>query len=139
MDRGLTVRSSGERRRAFPAVLLDSALMVLYHWARCSTCRQARRHLTERSLQVEERDVFADPLTESELEDLARRAGGLKALASTASSSFRARGLPLDRWSEGELRTAMLEDPHLLKRPILRRDDGTLLIGLPTIVQGVAA
>lgn len=113
--------------------------MVLYHWARCSTCRQARQRLAQRSRPVEERDVFADPLTESELEDLARRAGGLRVLASTASPAFRAKGLPLEEWSDGELRSAMLQDPHLLKRPILRRDDGTVLIGLPAITREVAA
>lgn len=113
--------------------------MVLYHWARCSTCRQARQRLSERSRPVEERDLFADPLTESELEDLARSAGGLKALASTASPAFRARGIPLEEWSDGELRAAMLQDPHLLKRPILRRDGGTLLIGLPAIKREMAA
>lgn len=113
--------------------------MVLYQWTRCSTCRQARQRLSDRSLPVEERDLFADPLSESELEDLARSAGGLKALASTASPALRARGLPLDEWSDQDLHKAMLQDPHLLKRPILRRDDGALLIGLPAITRGVAA
>lgn len=113
--------------------------MVLYHWARCSTCRQARQRLSERSLRVEERDIFADPLSESELEELARSAGGLKVLTSTASPAFRARGLPLDDWSDQELRSAMVQDPHLLKRPLLRCDDGTLLIGLPAIARSVAA
>lgn len=122
-----------------PVVVLDSAAMVLYLWARCSTCREARQRLSEWSLKVQERDLFAQPLSESELEDLARSAGGLKVLASTASPAFRARGLPLDGWSEGELRSAMLQNPRLLKRPILRRDDGTLLIGLPAITRGVAA
>ena len=119
-------------------MLLHSAAMVLYHWARCSTCRQARQRLSERSLQVEERDLFANPLTESELEDLAQSAGGLNVLALTASPAFRARGRSLDGWNDRELRSAMLQDPRLLKRPILRRDDGTLLIGLPAITRGVA-
>ena len=113
--------------------------MVLYHWSRCSTCRRARERLAASSLPVEERDFFADPLSGSELEELARGAGGVKALASTASPSFRARGRALDAWSEGDLRAAMLEDPRLVKRPILRRDDGTLLIGLPAITREVAA
>ena len=113
--------------------------MILYHWARCSTCRQARRLLEDRALPVEERDIFADPLSQAELEALAARAGGLKAIASTASRGFRARGLPLAEWEEAELRSAMLQDPHLLKRPILRRDDGTLLIGLPAIERDITA
>lgn len=107
--------------------------MVLYHWARCSTCRQARQRLSERGIPVEERDIFAEPLSEPELDDLAVRAGGLKAITSTASRGFQARGVRLADWDEGELRSAVLEDPHLLKRPILRRDDGTLLVGLPAI------
>lgn len=107
--------------------------MVLYHWARCSTCRQARQVLAERATPLQERDIFADPLSEAELEDLAAQAGGLKEIASTASRGFRAVGRPLADWDDGELRTAMLADPHLLKRPILRRDDGSLLVGLPAI------
>lgn len=112
--------------------------MVLYHWAGCSTCRDARRRLSDGRIQVEERDFFAEPLSEAELEDLTASAGGLKVLASTASAAFRARGLPLERWSDDDLRAAMLRDPHLLKRPILRRDDGTLLVGLPAIARGMA-
>lgn len=113
--------------------------MVLYHWARCGTCREARRRLADRGIQLEERDLFAQPLSEAELEDLAGWAGGLKALTSTASPVFRARGLPLERWSDQDLRSAMLQDPHLLKRPILRRDDGRLLVGLPAIGRELAA
>lgn len=120
-------------------MLLDSAAMVLYHWARCSTCRIARRELAEQGLQVEERDFFADPLSEAELEELATGAGGLKVVASSASPAFRARGLTLDEWADGELRAAMLQDPHLLKRPLLRRDDGVVLVGLPAIARGAAA
>lgn len=112
--------------------------MVLYHWARCSTCRDARRLLSRQGIQVEERDFFADPLSEAELEDLAVGAGGVKALASTASAPFRAHGVPLRDWSDEELRSAMQNEPHLLKRPLLRRDDGTLLIGLPAITRGAA-
>lgn len=113
--------------------------MVLYHWARCSTCREVRRRLAERAIPVEERDLFAQPLSEQELEDLAARAGGLKMLASTVSPAFRAREVPLQEWSDQDLRSAMLGDPHLLKRPMLRCDDGTLLVGLPAIRRRVAA
>lgn len=113
--------------------------MVLYHWARCGTCREARRRLSERGIEAQERDLFAEPLSEVELEDLAARAGGREVLVSTASPAFRARGLPLGRWSDGDLCSALLQDPHLLKRPILRRDDGALLVGLPAITRGIAA
>lgn len=113
--------------------------MVLYHWARCSTCREARRQLSERGIKAQERDLFAEPLSEGELKDLAAGAGGLKVLASTASPAFRARGLALGEWSDPELRSAMLRDPHLLKRPILRRDDGAVLVGLPAITREIAA
>ena len=113
--------------------------MVLYHWARCSTCREARRELAEQGLQVDERDFFAEPLSDVELEHLAAGAGGLKALASTASPAFRARGLALREWTDDELRSAMLDDPRLLKRPLLWDGVGTLLVGLPAIRRGVLA
>jgi arsenate reductase len=111
--------------------------MVLYHWARCSTCREARRQLSEQGIKAEERDIFAAPLSGAELEDLAGQAGGLRVLASTASPAFRARGLRLDEWSDPELRSAMLEDPRLLRRPILRHDGGAVLVGLPAITRVV--
>lgn len=112
--------------------------MILYSWEKCSTCREANRLLAKRAIPVEGRDLFSAPLSAAELDDLAAPAGGLKAIASTASPRFWARGLKLDEWSDDDLRTAMVEDPHLIKRPILRLDDGSLLVGLPAITKGLA-
>ncbi|MGH7918614.1 MAG: arsenate reductase family protein [Candidatus Dormibacteraceae bacterium] len=113
--------------------------MVLYHWARCSTCRKTREELLARGSRPKERDFFAEPLAPAELDRLAHEAGGLHAIASAASPSFRALGRPLKEWTEPELRQAILREPRLLRRPILERDDGSLLVGARAIAGGAGS
>lgn len=104
-------------------------MAVLYHWVRCSTCRQLRQRLQDAGIEVTERDLFADPLSDGELEDLARLAGGLRELFSNHSPSARALESRLAAISDQELRALMVAEPRLLRRPIAVTDDGRVLIG----------
>jgi Spx/MgsR family transcriptional regulator len=104
-------------------------MATLYHWARCSTCRQLRQALRSAGTPVQERDFFADPLSEEELDQLARLAGGVRELFSGHSPSARALEDRLATMTDKELRSLMLAEPRLLRRPILVTDDGQVLIG----------
>lgn len=107
--------------------------MKLYHWVRCSTCRQARELLKERGLAFDEQDFFAVPLERDELIRLAGIGGGIRSLVSVASPSFKRDGRSLEEYTEAQLLAAMLEEPRMLRRPMLVTDDGRLLIGKKAI------
>ena len=113
--------------------------MRLYHWARCSTCRQARELLRARHVDVEERDFFDERLRRDELNDLVRQAGGVRPLVSTASPTFARQGRALEDYSDGELEALVLSEPRLLRRPLLVTDDGRVLSGRKAIEREIGA
>lgn len=71
---------------------------------------------------VEERDLIRDPLSGPEVEDLVRRSGGLEAVLATRSPAYRARASSIA--DEPGWLAAMVEEPRLIRRPILETDRG---------------
>ena len=109
-----------------------SKTVRLYHWASCSSCREARDSLTAAGQRVELRDFFAEPLDSAELLRLTRLAGGPRALFSFHSPSFRKLGRPADSFADEELLELMAAEPRFLRRPLLV-DGGRVVIGLAAI------
>lgn len=78
-------------------------------------------------LELAERDYFKEPLTESELLELASLSS-MSDLFAWRSPSFKKMGLSGQELSESELLKMMLEEPRLLRRPVTRVGD-KLIIG----------
>ena len=99
-----------------------------YTWRSCSTCRNAQKSLDELGVEVEERDFFADPMTRDELEDLVAVAGidNLFSWRSPSAKPYRERR---DSVTEAELIDAMLEEPRLIRRPIIISQNADPIIG----------
>jgi arsenate reductase-like glutaredoxin family protein len=74
------------------------------------------------SADVMERDLIRQPLSRDEVEDLVRRAGGLEAVLATRSPAYRARAAATA--GEEAWISAMVEEPRLIRRPILETDRG---------------
>lgn len=88
-----------------------------------------RERIHAAGIEVSERDFFAVPLSDEELKELARLAGGIRELFSSHSPSAKALETRLASISEEELRSEMLSEPRLLRRPILVTDDDRVHIG----------
>ena len=89
-----------------------------YTWRSCSTCRNAQKSLDELGIQVEERDFFANPLTRDELSGLID-AIGIENLFSWRSPSAKPYRDHRDTVTDDELIDAMLQEPRLIRRPIV--------------------
>ena len=78
-------------------------------------------------LEVEERDFFQDPFSETELRALL---GGRSPadIFSWKSPSFRKMGIDRDSLDDDRMIALMLEEPRLIRRPITALGD-TLVIG----------
>ena len=83
--------------------------------------RAVERFCKERRLTVQTRDPDDKPLTRRELETIAAGVGGAEALVDTESKRFKERGLA---WMDYDPLEEIVEDPALLRRPILRTDRG---------------
>ncbi len=99
-----------------------------YTWRSCSTCRNAQKSLDELGIQVEERDFFANPLTRDELSGLID-AIGIENLFSWRSPSAKPYRDRRDSVTEDELIDAMLEEPRLIRRPIITAPDTQPIVG----------
>ncbi len=80
--------------------------------------------------QLEERDYFKEPFTEAELRDLVIAAGapGVSAIFASRSPSLKKLGLNAAELSDDRKVSLMLEEPRLVRRPIIRLGD-RLIIG----------
>jgi arsenate reductase-like glutaredoxin family protein len=78
-------------------------------------------------MTVKERDYFSDTLSENEILDLAGKAGMTNIFA-WRSPSLKQKGVAGTDLSDNEMLKLIMEEPKLLKRPIVRIGD-KLLIG----------
>ena len=78
-------------------------------------------------LELEERDFFADPFTELEIRDLFGERDPAD-FFSWSSPSFRKMGLKRDELSGDRLIEMMVEEPRLVRRPLVKLAD-ELIVG----------
>lgn len=84
----------------------------------------------QNGLTVEERDYFKDPFTETELRGLAAELGetGVTGMFAARSPSLKKMGLNAADLSDERKLSLMLEEPRLVRRPIVRLGD-RLIVG----------
>lgn len=89
-----------------------------YTWRKCSTCRNAKKTLDGLGVEVDERDFFETAMSREELSGLVA-AIGIDNLFSWRSPSAKQFRDQRDTVTENELIDAMLEEPRLIRRPIV--------------------
>ena len=82
----------------------------------------------QKGYQLEERDFFKDTFSEGEIRELAALAGGVSEIFARRSPSLKKLGLAGQELSEDEMVRLMLQEPRLVRRPVVRRGD-RLLVG----------
>ena len=84
----------------------------------------------QNGLSVSERDYFKEPFTEDELRQLIAEVGepGVSAMFASRSPSLKKMGLNPAELSDARKVSLMLEEPRLVRRPIVRLGD-RLIIG----------
>ena len=99
-----------------------------YTWRKCSTCRDAKKTLDNLGVDVEERDFFENAMSRDELSSLVDAIGIEKLFSwrSPSSKPFRDRK---DTISRDELIDAMLDEPRLIRRPIVISPNAEPIVG----------
>ncbi|HET7771414.1 MAG TPA: ArsC/Spx/MgsR family protein [Chloroflexota bacterium] len=100
---------------------------TLYFKRGCSGCDVARRWLAKQGIQVREREMFREPLSATEIEDLVGDRP-ITYVLSTRTTQYAARGLKDRPHSEAELLRHMEAEPRLIRRPLIKAGE-TLLVG----------
>jgi arsenate reductase len=99
--------------------------VLLYTYAKCSTCRAAEKWLSGRGVKVETKPIYQTPPTVAELRRmLAFQDGNVRRLFNTSGLQYRAFGLAqkLPAMTEAAALALLASDGRLVKRPFLLGD-----------------
>jgi Spx/MgsR family transcriptional regulator len=92
--------------------------VTLFTKSGCTTCIKARQFLLRQGVNYTERDIFKHPFSEIELRAIVAKRP-VKEIFSYRSPSVKAMGLDVERMSDEELIQVMLQEPRLIRRPLL--------------------
>lgn len=96
--------------------------LIIYTYAKCSTCRDAVKWLRRHGFSFEERPIRETPPTQAELREmLAAQGGQIRRLFNTSGRDYRAMGLAsrMDSIGEADAFVLLRGNGNLVKRPFL--------------------
>jgi arsenate reductase-like glutaredoxin family protein len=96
-----------------------SGVVQIFGTKKCAETRKAERWFKERSIKIQLVDLKEKGLSAGELRSVAARVG-LDKLVDRESARFRDKGLRVASFSGPLLEKALLDDPLLLRTPIVR-------------------
>jgi arsenate reductase (glutaredoxin) len=96
-------------------------MIRIYHYEKCSTCRQALAFVKKQGLTVEAVSIVEHPPTRAEVAAMKKRTGSLKSLFNTTGQEYRRLELKdkLATMSEKEAIDLLSQNGMLVKRPFL--------------------
>jgi arsenate reductase len=95
------------------------AIVQIFGTRKCADTRKAERWFKERSIKIQLIDLKEKGLSAGELRSVAARVG-LEALIDRQSNRFRDKGLRAAAFTGPLLERMLVEDPLLLRTPIVR-------------------
>lgn len=98
-------------------------MIVIYTSPGCASCRKVRTWLKDHNLEFVEKNIFNTMLNEKEIKYLlSRTENGSDDLISKRSKLVRERNLDIDSMKIDELAKFVVNNPSILKRPIIIDD-----------------
>lgn len=95
--------------------------ITLYWLPHCSTCQKAATFLKARKdVEIEYRDIKANPLSPAEVRDLADLAGGPNEIFSRRARLYQSMGLANRNLTDDEILDLIAHEYTFVKRPLLK-------------------
>lgn len=95
-------------------------MIQIFGTSKCKTTRAAQRFFAERRIKVQLVELRDKGLSKGELASVARAVGGMRALYDADSARVKERGLQHAAPNDERLAQLLLDDPLLLRTPIVR-------------------
>jgi arsenate reductase len=95
-------------------------VIQIFGTPKCSATRAARRFFADRRIDVQFVDLRDKGLSKGELAGVARAGGGVRALYDATGARVKERGLQHLGPDDARLAVLLVEDPLLLRTPIVR-------------------
>ncbi len=89
---------------------------VIFHLPTCSTCQRLLSEWNTEGAVL--RDIRNEPITEDEIDEMARLAGSYEALFSRRAMKYRSMGLNEMDLTEADYKKYILQEDTFLKRPV---------------------
>ena len=87
-----------------------------------------KAELSQGGIEFDERDFFADPFTVEELREIIGTRP-ISDIFSWRSPSYRKMGLNRDDLRDDRLLQLMVDEPRLIRRPLILTGEGNLIVG----------
>ncbi|MDZ5471015.1 Spx/MgsR family RNA polymerase-binding regulatory protein (plasmid) [Bacillus sp. 31A1R] len=113
--------------------------LTFFTYPSCTSCRKTKKWLHNNAVEYEERHLFREtPSYDEILGLLSLTTEGLDELLATRSQTFKNLGKDIDELSLSEVIKMIIDDPKLLRRPIVT-DGKQLVVGYnPDALKSIA-
>lgn len=102
--------------------------ITAYLYNSCTSCRKTDQALRESGVHYERREYFKDRFTKDELRELLESNGlTIADVISTRSTPYKQHDLATRHLSDEDVLELMIEDPRLIRRPIVIAGDGVVI------------
>ncbi len=99
-------------------------MIQMYTTPSCSSCRKAKKWFEEHRIPYREKNIFNVQLTRDDIMSMLRHSeAGFEDIISKRSKVFQERELNLEDMSLNELTDFIIENPSVLRRPIIIEDE----------------
>jgi arsenate reductase len=110
-------------------------VIQIFGTKKCPVTRKAERFFAERKLQVQSIDLARKGLSPGELRSVAARVGGFEALIDREGKRYVDKGLKYAAPTGARLEQLLLEDPLLMKTPVVRSGKEATVGSAPEVWQ----
>ncbi len=95
-------------------------MIQIFGTAKCKATREAQRFFADRNIKVQVVELKEKNLSKGELASVAKAVGGIRALYDETSPRVKERGLQHLAPNDERITEQVLDDPMLLRTPIVR-------------------
>ena len=98
-------------------------MVKIYTTPSCSSCRKAKKWLDDHHIEYQEKNIFAFPITKDDIKlMLENTENGFEDIISKRSKYIQENNIDIDNLKVSELEKLIIENPSILKRPIIVQD-----------------
>lgn len=108
----------------------------LFGTKKCAESRKAERFFKERGVKLHVVDLAQKGMSAGELRNVASRVGGMEALIDREGKRYVEKGLKYAAPTGPRIETMLVDDPLLLRTPIIRSEGRATVGFVPEIWQG---
>lgn len=112
--------------------------LTVYEKPTCTTCRKVSKALIEAGIDFEKVNYYIEPFTKKKLKELLKKMNMKPSeLLRKNDEAFKKLKGKIDKLSEDEILSLMIENPDLVQRPIVEYGDKAILARPPEKIKEI--